>query len=91
MNSVTRHLRVLAALLLCLAITTGVAFVPLDGWNWLPNLALSLVMAGLIVLFFMHVRYSEPLIGLTSVAGLVWLGLFFLLIMLDYISRPWPR
>lgn len=91
MNTVSGHLRVLAALLLCLAVTTGAAFLPLDGWNWLPNLALALVMSGLIVLFFMRVRYSEPLIWLTSAAGLMWLSIFFLLIMLDYISRPWPR
>jgi caa(3)-type oxidase subunit IV len=91
MNTLARHLRVLLALFLCLGLSTGIAFLPLAGWNWLPNLALALVMSGLIALFFMRVRYSEPLIALTSVVGLLWLSLFFFLIMLDYLSRPWPR
>ena len=91
MKTLLGHLRVLGALLLLLAVTTATAFLPMDGWNWLPNLALALIMSGLIALFFMRVRSSEPLIWLASVVGLVWLSLFFLLIMLDYISRPWPR
>ncbi|HUB66638.1 MAG TPA: hypothetical protein VL981_04055 [Candidatus Methylacidiphilales bacterium] len=91
MNSFAAHFRILLALLLCLGASTGIAFIPLDGWNWLLNLALALVMSGLIALFFMRVRYSEPLIALTSIVGLLWLALFFFLIMLDYISRPWPR
>ena len=91
MNSGFGYLRVLAALFLCLGITTGVAFIPLNGWNWLPNVGLALLMSGLIALFFMRVRSSGPLIALTSVAGLLWLGLFFFLILLDYLSRSWPR
>lgn len=90
MNTVFGHLRVLAALFLCLGVTTGAAFTPLGGWNWLVNLAFAFVMSGLIVLFFMRVRSSGPLIALTSVAGLLWLSLLFFLIMLDYVSRPWP-
>jgi caa(3)-type oxidase subunit IV len=90
MRTVFRHLRVLAGLFLCLALTTALSFLPLHGWNWIPCLVLALVMSGLIALFFMRVRYSEPLIWLTSVAGLVWLSLFLFIIMLDYVSRPWP-
>ena len=47
-------------------------------------------MAALILLFFMKVKYSEPLIWLTSAAGFTWLSLLILLVILDYISRPWP-
>ena len=47
-------------------------------------------MAALILLFFMKVRSSAPLIWLTSAAGFTWLGLLLLLVLLDYISRPWP-
>jgi caa(3)-type oxidase subunit IV len=86
-----RPLRVLASLFLLLALTTAAAFVPLDGWNWIVNLVLALVMTGLIILFFMKVRHAEPLIRLTSAAGFTWLSLLLLLVLLDYISRPWPR
>ncbi len=85
-----RSVRVLVSLYLLLALTSGIAFVPLGNWNWILSLAIAFVMAGLILLFFMKVKYSEPLIWLTSVAGITWLSLLLLLVLLDYISRPWP-
>jgi cytochrome c oxidase subunit 4 len=91
MKTVLDHLKILVCLYLLLAVTTAVAFIPLGSWNWIPNLVLSFVMTGLIILFFMRVRYSAPLIWLTSVAGFAWLSLFLFLIILDYISRPWPQ
>ncbi len=86
-----RSLRVLISLFLLLALTTLLAFVPLGPWNWVIAIILALVMTGLIVLFFMKVRYSEPLIWLTSAAGISWLSILLFLVILDYISRPWPR
>ncbi len=86
-----RSLRVLIALYLLLALISGVAFLPLGQWDWLPTLAIAFVMAGLILLFFMKVKYSERLIWLTSAAGFAWLSFLLLLVLLDYVSRPWPR
>ena len=83
--------RVLGALYLLLALTTGIAFVPLGVWNWLPAVIIAFVMTGLIMLFFMRLRRSEPLLWLTSASGFAWLSLLLLLALLDYISRPWPR
>jgi cytochrome c oxidase subunit 4 len=83
MKTVLDHLKILVVLYLLLALTTAVAFIPLGSWNWIPNLVLSFVMTGLILLFFMRVRYSAPLIWLTSVAGFAWLSLFLFLISLD--------
>jgi cytochrome c oxidase subunit 4 len=85
-----RPVRVLISLYLLLALMSALAFLPLGRWDGLISLALAFVMAGLILLFFMKVKYSEPLIWLTSVAGFTWLSLLILLVMLDYISRPWP-
>jgi len=86
-----RSLRVYGSLLLLLVLTTLLAFLPLQPWNWIFAVVIASIMAILILLFFMRVRYSEPLIWLTSVAGFLWLSLFILLILCDYISRPWPR
>jgi caa(3)-type oxidase subunit IV len=91
MKTTFDHLKILGSLFLLLTLTTAVAFLPLGSWNWIPNLVLSFVMTGLIVLFFMRVRYSAPLIWLTSAAGFAWLSLLLFLLILDYISRPWPR
>jgi cytochrome c oxidase subunit 4 len=85
------YARVLGALFLLLALTTGIAFLPLGSWNWLPAVIIAFVMAGLIMLFFMRLRRSEPLLWLTSASGFIWLSLLVLLVVLDYASRPWPR
>ena len=85
-----RSVRVLIALYLLLALTSGLALFPLGPWSWLVSLVIAFVMTGLILLFFMKVKYSEPLISLTSAAGFTWLSLLLLLVILDYISRSWP-
>jgi len=86
-----RFVRVLISLFFLLAMTTALAFVPLGNWNWLVSIIIAFTMAGLILLFFMKLRSSEPLLWLTSAAGFTWLSLLILLVLLDYISRPWPR
>ena len=86
-----RSVRVLISLYLLLALTSGLAFLPFGRWDWLISLVIAFVMAGLILLFFMKVRYSEPLIRLTSAAGFTWLSLLILLVLLDYVSRAWPE
>ena len=91
MNKKRGHfLRVLGALFLLLALNTGVAFVPLGAWNWLPAVVIAFLMAGLIMLFFMRLRRSEPLLWLTSASGFIWLSFLLVLVLLDYLSRPWP-
>jgi cytochrome c oxidase subunit 4 len=85
-----RSLRVLVCLYLLLALTSALAFLPLGPWDWLVSLVIAFVMAGLILLFFMKVKSSEPLIWLTSAAGFTWLSLLILLVILDYVSRSWP-
>jgi caa(3)-type oxidase subunit IV len=85
-----RSVRVLISLYLLLVLTSGLAFLPFGQWDWLISLVIAFVMAGLILLFFMKVKYSEPLIWLTSAAGFTWLGLLLLLVALDYVSRTWP-
>jgi cytochrome c oxidase subunit 4 len=52
-------------------------------------LGIAAVKATLVALFFMHVRYSPRLIGLTVAAGLFWLSILFGLTMNDYLTRGW--
>ncbi len=89
-NNFGRSLRVLASLFVLLAVTTLLAFLPIQPWTWIISIVIAFVMAGLIGLFFMKVRYSEVLITLTSLVGVVWLAILITLALMDYISRPWP-
>jgi len=53
------------ATLICLtALTTGAALINLGPWNTVVALAIAVCKATLVVLFFMHVKYSSHLVRL---------------------------
>lgn len=74
-------------LLILLALTVGSAYIPLGTFNIAINLSVAAMKAVLIGLFFMKLNRSGPLLRLTSVAGLFWLALMFILTSSDYLSR----
>ena len=78
---------VFAALLVLLVATVAASEVDLGPWNFLVATTIASAKALLIVLYFMHVRYSQPLIWLVAGAGFFWLGILFALTMNDYLTR----
>ena len=78
---------VFAALLVGTALTTWVSTVDLGKLNDVVALAIAGTKATLVLLYFMHVRYSSKLIWAFAIAGFVWLVLFFVLILADYETR----
>jgi cytochrome c oxidase subunit 4 len=78
------------ALLVGTGLTVGAAFIDLGPFNIVVALAIATVKATLVVLFFMHVKYTlEKLTGLVVVSAIFWLGLLLGLSMLDYGTRLW--
>ncbi len=76
------------ALVLLLALTIGVAYLPV-GASIKPEIGL-LIAAGkalLIVLFFMEIKYRNGLVRIFAGAGVFWLLLLFLLTAADYFTR----
>jgi cytochrome c oxidase subunit IV len=89
--SPTVYLAVGAALLVLTGTTVGMSYVDLGVFNAVVALAIAVLKATLVVLFFMHVKYSTKLTKLTVISGIF---VFFALIgmtMADYISRAWGR
>jgi cytochrome c oxidase subunit 4 len=60
-------------------------------WGGLVNNAVALgiacTKATLVVLFFMHVKYENKLVGLAVVASVVWLAFLILITVSDYLTR----
>lgn len=83
------YLTIFFCLLVLTAITTGVAFIDLGVFNPIIALAIACVKASLVVLFFMHIKYSSRLLKMTVLAGLFTFMLLMTLTMTDYISRAW--
>ena len=57
--------------------------------NVIVALTIAVVKATLVVLYFMHVRYSSRLIWVVFAAALFWLGILFALTFGDYWTRGW--
>lgn len=77
------------ALLAFLALTIAAAYVNLGPFNTILALSISLAKGALILLFFMHVRYSKPLLWVFVGAGFFWLGIMFALALSDFLTRGW--
>jgi cytochrome c oxidase subunit 4 len=77
--------------LLCLTvITAAVSFVDLGPLNTIVALVIATFKALLVVLFFMHVKYtSEKFTKMVVVAAIFWLLLLLGLSMADYATRLW--
>jgi cytochrome c oxidase subunit 4 len=83
------YLAVFGALMGLTILTVSVAFVDLGRLNVVVALAVAVVKATMVVLFFMHVKYSSRLVQLVVVAAIVWLGILFGITLVDYLSRGW--
>jgi cytochrome c oxidase subunit 4 len=75
--------------LLCLTVVTAaVSFVDLGPFNTIVALVIATIKALLVVLFFMHVKYtSEKLTKIVIVSAIFWLFLLLALSMADYATR----
>ncbi|MDQ6938679.1 MAG: cytochrome C oxidase subunit IV family protein [Verrucomicrobiota bacterium] len=78
-----------AALLAFLALTIAAAYVNLGPFNTVASMSIALLKAALIVLFFMHLRYSKPVMWVFAGAGVFWLAIMFVLALADYLTRGW--
>ncbi len=80
---------IFGALMVLTAITVFAANVNLgsEKLNTIVALTIAVIMATLVILYFMHVRYSPRLTWVVIVSGFLWLGIMILLTLSDYLSR----
>jgi cytochrome c oxidase subunit 4 len=80
---------VFAALMVGTVLTVAVAFVDLGAFNNILMLGIAMTKAMLVILFFMHVRWSTRLTWLVVASGFFWLLIMFGITMSDYLTRGW--
>jgi cytochrome c oxidase subunit IV len=76
-------------LMLGTGLTVAIAFVDLGPMNVVAALVIACVKATLVVLFFMHVRYSTRLTWAVVLGSVFWLGILLALTLGDYLTRSW--
>ena len=80
---------IFGSLMVLTTITVIVAFVNLGALNFPVALGIAIVKATLVVLFFMHVKYSSRLTKLICGTAFFFLVILFGLTLSDYLSRGW--
>lgn len=78
---------ILLCLLLGTYLTVSAALRDFGPWNLVIALAIATCKAVLVVLFFMHARYSPKRTQLVIVCAIFWLGLLLFMTMSDYVTR----
>ena len=76
-------------LLVLVGATLGAAWIEAGQLNIVIALAIAVIKTVLIVLFFMHLLHSVPLVKFVAFAGVVWLAIGAALTFADYMTRGW--
>jgi cytochrome c oxidase subunit 4 len=85
------YLIVFAVLLVATGLTVLASLFELGVWNPVVALFIAVLKATIVVLFFMHVKYSSRLTKLTVGAGLFTFMALVGMTLSDYFSRAWGR
>jgi cytochrome c oxidase subunit 4 len=80
---------VFTALMVGLVATVVGAYLPLGDFHLATAMTIAIAKAVLIVLYFMHLRYSNKLTAICAVASFIWLAILICFVMNDYLSRDW--
>jgi cytochrome c oxidase subunit 4 len=86
-SPVRNYVRVFLSLLVLTFITVFVAFQDLGSLNTLVALGIAITKATIVILFFMHAKYSTRLTKLVIVSAFVWLLFLFGFTMSDFMTR----
>lgn len=86
-----RSILVWIALMLLLLLTFGSAYLKLGVWNGIINLAIAVMKALLVAIFFMHLRGASGLLRIVAATALLTLALLFGISHSDYATRVMHR
>jgi cytochrome c oxidase subunit 4 len=85
------YLTIFGALLVGTALTIVASYLEMGPWNPVVAIAIACIKATLVVLFFMHVKYSSKLTKLTVGAGVFTFLILVGMSLSDYMSRAWGQ
>jgi cytochrome c oxidase subunit 4 len=89
--SIKTYVSVFVALMVLTALTVFVAFVDFGHGllNDLVAMTIAVIKALLVLVIFMHLKYSARLLWLIAASSVVWLVIMVGLTLTDYRSRDW--
>ena len=79
--------------MICTVLTVVAAEIDLNqyfgGLNIIVALTIAVLKASLVVLFFMHGKYSPKRTQMVIIASVFWLAVMLFMTMSDYVTRLW--
>jgi cytochrome c oxidase subunit 4 len=89
--SVRAYFGIFFVLMALTAVTVGAAMLDLGRLNIVVAMTIAVIKATLVLLYFMHLRYSPRLTWLVVGVAFAWLGILIGLTMVDPLTRMWLR
>lgn len=83
------YFAIFVALIFGTIITVAAAYEDFGALNLPIALAIAVIKASLVVLYFMHVRYSDRVTWVVVASGFAWLALLIGGLFQDYLTRGW--
>ena len=71
-------------------VTVWVSRIDLGALNTTVAMAIAIVKATVVILWFMHVIHSPRLTWIIVISSFLWLAVMFVLFFADYSTRGWP-
>lgn len=89
----TVYFVIFAALMVLTIVTVFAARIDFgnEAVNTSIALAIAVAKAVLVILYFMHVRYSPRLTWVVIAGGFLWLFIMIALTLSDYLTRGWSQ
>lgn len=75
------------ALIVLLLASWGSSFLGLGAWAPVANLGIAAVKTAIVAWVFMHLSDSSPMVRVTALTALVFLGILFYIGLTDYLHR----
>ena len=89
-SSLAMYFGIFLALMVLTVLTVVASRFDFGAWNTFVAMAIAIVKATLVILFFMHVIHASRLTWVVVLASFLWLGVLFVLTFSDYLTRLWP-
>lgn len=86
-SPVSLYITIFLLLMVMTGVTVGAAYVDLGVLNLPVAVAIACFKATIVILYFMHVKYSSKIIQLTAATGFFFLIILFGITITDYMTR----
>jgi cytochrome c oxidase subunit 4 len=86
-SPVSLYITIFLLLMVMTGVTVGAAYVDLGALNLPVAVAIACFKATIVILYFMHVKYSSKIVKLTAATGFFFLIILFGITITDYMTR----